>query len=50
MCVMDWLGKAIGLPPAFLFCGGTNGGGVIQGTASEVRCPQWRCAGLTAAR
>ena len=36
---MDWLGKAIGLPEAFLDCArlGENksGGGVIQGTASE---------------
>lgn len=33
---MDWLGKAVGLPDAFLN-GPTNGkgGGVIQGTASE---------------
>lgn len=38
MRVMDWLGRAIGLPEAFLF-GETplasSGGGVIQGTASE---------------
>jgi aromatic-L-amino-acid decarboxylase len=32
--VMDWLGRLIGLPEAFLSAGGV-GGGVIQGTASE---------------
>ncbi|XP_075508302.1 tyrosine decarboxylase 2 isoform X3 [Primulina tabacum] len=31
--VMDWLGKALKLPDAFLSTG--HGGGVIQGTASE---------------
>ena len=36
MKTMDWLGKAIGLPDAFLFSGSQFGGGVIQGTASEV--------------
>lgn len=36
MVVMDWLGKAIDLPEEFLFCSpGSNGGGVIQSTASE---------------
>lgn len=34
MRVLDWLGTLIGLPDAFLFRGG-EGGGVIQGTASE---------------
>ncbi|ODM91369.1 Histidine decarboxylase [Orchesella cincta] len=34
--VMDWLGKMIGLPPAFLHSSNeTLGGGVIQTTASE---------------
>jgi aromatic-L-amino-acid decarboxylase len=33
--MMDWLGRAIGLPDAFLDAGEGNGGGVIQGTASE---------------
>jgi len=32
--VMDWLGRLIGLPEAFL-SGSERGGGVIQGTASE---------------
>ncbi|KAL4220829.1 decarboxylase [Mactra antiquata] len=32
--VLDWLGKLIKLPPAFLHEGG-KGGGVIQGSASE---------------
>jgi hypothetical protein len=36
MKMTDWLGKAIGLPPAFLFEGGTNGGGCIQANASHV--------------
>ncbi len=31
--VLDWLGRAIGLPESFL--SGGEGGGVIQGTASE---------------
>ena len=35
MNVLDWLGKAIGLPKEFLFEGQSNGGGVIQATASE---------------
>ncbi|RYP35606.1 hypothetical protein DL767_003718 [Monosporascus sp. MG133] len=33
--VLDWLGKAFGLPTCFLSTGPTNGGGVIHGTASE---------------
>lgn len=33
--VMDWLGKMLDLPPDFLFCSGSKGGGVIQSTASE---------------
>nr|XP_023025298.1 aromatic-L-amino-acid decarboxylase [Leptinotarsa decemlineata] len=33
--MMDWLGKMLGLPEAFLACSGGKGGGVIQGTASE---------------
>ncbi|XP_071945458.1 aromatic-L-amino-acid decarboxylase-like [Antedon mediterranea] len=33
--VMDWLGKAVGLPEEFLAEGNGKGGGVIQGTASE---------------
>lgn len=34
--VMDWLGRLIGLPERFLFgVGAGEGGGVIQGTASE---------------
>ena len=32
--MLDWFGEAIGLPGAFL-SGAPNGGGVIQGTASE---------------
>ena len=32
---MDWLGKMLNLPEEFLFSGKGNGGGVIQGTASE---------------
>jgi aromatic-L-amino-acid/L-tryptophan decarboxylase len=38
MRMMDWIGRAIGLPEAFLFGedpAGALGGGVIQGTASE---------------
>ncbi|KAF9608166.1 hypothetical protein IFM89_007552 [Coptis chinensis] len=31
--VMNWLGKMLSLPESFLFSG--NGGGVLQGTASE---------------
>ncbi|CAN0205798.1 unnamed protein product, partial [Hapterophycus canaliculatus] len=33
--VLDQLGRAVGLPEAFLTEGGQAGGGVIQGTASE---------------
>ncbi|XP_071945459.1 aromatic-L-amino-acid decarboxylase-like [Antedon mediterranea] len=33
--VVDWLGKAIGLPEEFLTEGSGKGGGVIQGSASE---------------
>ncbi|XP_063359548.1 tyrosine decarboxylase [Cydia amplana] len=34
--MLDWMGKAIGLPPAFLALEqGSNGGGVIEGSASE---------------
>ncbi|KAN0073140.1 Pyridoxal phosphate-dependent transferase [Elaphomyces granulatus] len=33
--VLDWVGKALGLPDCFLSTGETHGGGVIQGTASE---------------
>ncbi|KAG8222233.1 hypothetical protein J437_LFUL001431 [Ladona fulva] len=34
--VLDWLGKAIGLPDEFLSCTqGGKGGGVMQGSASE---------------
>ncbi|XP_026494990.1 tyrosine decarboxylase [Vanessa tameamea] len=34
--MLDWMGKAIGLPPAFLpFEEGSKGGGVIEGSASE---------------
>nr|CAD7442919.1 unnamed protein product [Timema bartmani]CAD7455353.1 unnamed protein product [Timema tahoe] len=34
--MLDWLGKAIGLPPEFLFYSDQSiGGGVIQGSASE---------------
>ncbi|CAG5116496.1 unnamed protein product [Candidula unifasciata] len=33
--VMDWLAKLLRLPNEFLFSGEGNGGGVIQGTASE---------------
>ena len=33
--VMDWVGKALGLPDCFLSTGETHGGGVIQGSASE---------------
>ncbi|KAG5880430.1 hypothetical protein JTB14_019940 [Gonioctena quinquepunctata] len=33
--MLDWLGKMLGLPDAFLACSGGKGGGVIQGTASE---------------
>lgn len=32
---MDWLGKLLGLPDQFLNCSPGNGGGVIQGSASE---------------
>jgi len=34
--VMDWLGKMCGLPKEFLCSESKTGGGVIQGTASEV--------------
>lgn len=34
--VMDWLGKMCGLPDVFLCSESKTGGGVIQGTASEV--------------
>ncbi|XP_063697544.1 3,4-dihydroxyphenylacetaldehyde synthase 2 [Culicoides brevitarsis] len=33
--MMNWLGKFINLPESFLNCGPGNGGGVIQGSASE---------------
>lgn len=34
--MLDWLGKMLDLPPAFLSCTPDgHGGGVIQGTASE---------------
>ena len=33
--MMDWLGKALELPDFYLACSGGQGGGVIQGTASE---------------
>ncbi|KAL2005071.1 hypothetical protein VTN00DRAFT_2921 [Thermoascus crustaceus] len=33
--VMDWVGKALGLPECFLSTSETHGGGVIQGSASE---------------
>ncbi|KAK0619814.1 pyridoxal phosphate-dependent transferase, partial [Immersiella caudata] len=33
--VLDWLAKLLGLPECFLSTGSTNGGGVIQGSASE---------------
>ncbi|CAH1134029.1 unnamed protein product [Ceutorhynchus assimilis] len=33
--MLDWLGKALGLPEVFLACSGGKAGGVIQGTASE---------------
>nr|BCT26321.1 putative aromatic amino acid decarboxylase [Euura sp. 'Pontania] len=33
--MLDWLGKMLELPPAFLSSSGGIGGGVIQGTASE---------------
>ena len=35
MSMMNWLGKMLCLPEEFLFTPGGNGGGVIQGTASE---------------
>lgn len=35
MRVMDWLADMLGLPESFRFSTSTNGGGVIQGTASE---------------
>ncbi|KUI56913.1 Tyrosine decarboxylase 1 [Cytospora mali] len=33
--VLDWLARALGLPPTYRSTGPTRGGGVIQGTASE---------------
>lgn len=33
--MMNWVGKFINLPEQFLNCGPGNGGGVIQGSASE---------------
>lgn len=33
--MLDWLGKLLNLPEEFLACSGGDGGGVIQGTASE---------------
>ncbi|KAB7502152.1 Aromatic-L-amino-acid decarboxylase [Armadillidium nasatum] len=33
--MLDWLGELIGLPKEFLAKNGTNGGGVIQGSASD---------------
>lgn len=33
--VLDWFGKLLALPEAFLSTSGTGGGGCIQGTASE---------------
>ncbi|XP_050689746.1 aromatic-L-amino-acid decarboxylase-like [Eriocheir sinensis] len=33
--MMDWLGQLLGLPEQFLAASGGQGGGVIQGTASE---------------
>ncbi|KAI5866937.1 pyridoxal phosphate-dependent transferase [Durotheca rogersii] len=33
--VLDWLARALALPPCFLSTGPTGGGGVIHGTASE---------------
>jgi aromatic-L-amino-acid decarboxylase len=42
--VLDWLGRAVGLPDSFLSTS-ANGGGVIQGTASEAAL-----AALVAAR
>ncbi|KAL2001183.1 hypothetical protein VTN02DRAFT_2129 [Thermoascus thermophilus] len=33
--VMDWVGRALGLPECFLSTSATHGGGVIQGSASE---------------
>lgn len=36
MVTMNWLGKMLGLPEQFLNCGDGPGGGVIQGSASEV--------------
>ena len=46
--VLDWLGKLLGLPPAFLAVGPGGargrGGGVIQGTASEATLVALRAA------
>lgn len=33
--MMEWLGRALGLPSSLLASSGTGAGGVIQGTASE---------------
>lgn len=33
--MLDWLGQMLGLPEQFLARSGGEGGGVIQGTASE---------------
>lgn len=33
--MMDWLGRFLGLPDTFIKSSGGNGGGVIQGAASE---------------
>lgn len=33
--MLDWLGQMLGLPEEFLARSGGEGGGVIQGTASE---------------
>jgi aromatic-L-amino-acid decarboxylase len=35
MAMLNWLGRMLQLPDAFLFDMNSNGGGVIQGTASE---------------
>lgn len=33
--MMNWIGKMLGLPEGFLFSPSSNGGGVMQGSASE---------------
>ncbi|XP_055544576.1 3,4-dihydroxyphenylacetaldehyde synthase [Wyeomyia smithii] len=33
--MMNWIGKLLNLPQCFLNCDGGNGGGIIQGSASE---------------